>query len=135
MRVMLDTNVFISAILFPDSQPFKAIEKVIMNYTLVLCSQIIEKLYEIFKRKFKDKINLLDRFLFKLSYEYIHSPVDINEEDYPGIRDKVDLPILATAILGEVDIIITGDKDFFDIKIEKCKIMTPEEFVERFYGI
>jgi predicted nucleic acid-binding protein len=40
--------------------------------------------------------------------------------------------VLYTAILENVDILITGDKDFTDIDIEKPEIMTPAEFMERF---
>jgi len=31
---------------------------------------------------------------------------------YPGIRDEKDLPILASAIIEDVDVLITGDADF-----------------------
>jgi len=132
MRIIIDTNVLISAILFPNSQPSNVIEKVSMSHKLVLCSHIIEELHEIFDRKFKDKKSLLEKFLVKLSYEYIYSPTDIDENDYPEIRDKDDLPILVTAILEDVDIIITGDKDFICLEIDKPEIMTPREFVEKY---
>ena len=40
--------------------------------------------------------------------------------------------MLYTAIIEDVDILITGDKDFADIDIEKPEIMNPTEFMERF---
>lgn len=40
--------------------------------------------------------------------------------------------VLHTAIIADVDILITGDKDFEDIKIERPEIMTPKEFLEKY---
>lgn len=36
------------------------------------------------------------------------------------------------AIIEDVDILVTGDKDFSDIEIEKPEIMSPTQFIERF---
>lgn len=132
MRIMIDTNVIISAILFPKSQLSKVIESVTENHTLILCSHIIEELQEIFKRKFQEKRYLLDKFLYKLAYDLVYTPADINSADYPEIRDKKDLPILVSAFLSDVDILITGDKDFFEVDIDKPEIITPREYLERY---
>lgn len=40
--------------------------------------------------------------------------------------------VLYTAIIEDVDILITGDKDFSDIDIEKPEVLTPAEFMNRF---
>lgn len=37
-----------------------------------------------------------------------------------------------SAIIEEVDLLVTGDKDFSDIDIEKPEIMSPAQFMERF---
>ena len=53
----------------------------------------------------------------------------------PFIRDESDLPILASAITAGVDMIITGDKDFFCVDMsgkELPVIMSPSEFMENF---
>lgn len=42
-----------------------------------------------------------------------------------------DYPVLYTAIIEEVDILVTGDKDFSDIDIDKLEIMSPAQFMER----
>jgi len=130
MRIMIDTNVLISAIVFPGSLPTDTIKKVIEEHNLVLCPHIIEELHIVFERKFPERIKNLERFLSKLSYELVYTPIDIQEEGFPSIRDKWDLPILASAMIAEVDIIITGDKDFQSIEIEKPTILTPREFFD-----
>ncbi|MBZ4654220.1 MAG: twitching motility protein PilT [Peptococcaceae bacterium] len=127
MRIMIDTNVLISAILFPGSSPTITLQKVIEKHNLVLCSHIIDEVHIVFERKFPEKIKNLERFLSKLSYELVYTPLDIEMNKYPQIRDNGDLPILVSAILADVDIIITGDKDFQSIEIEKPIVLTPRE--------
>ena len=48
------------------------------------------------------------------------------------IRDKADLPILVSAIIEDVDIVVTGDKDFFYLNIAKPDIIEPKEFLEQY---
>ena len=44
----------------------------------------------------------------------------------------IDYPVLYTAIIEDIDILITGDKDFSDINIHKPEIMSPSQFMENF---
>jgi predicted nucleic acid-binding protein len=48
------------------------------------------------------------------------------------IRDKKDYPVLYTAIIEGVDVLITGDKDFGSIEIEKPDVVTPARFMEKY---
>ncbi len=48
------------------------------------------------------------------------------------IRDVNDYPVLYTAIIENVDIFITGDKDFLGIGVEIPEIMTPADFMEKY---
>lgn len=133
MRIMIDTNVLLSAAVFPSPLLTSLFENVTTNHTLVLCSYVIDEIHEVFERKFSSKMMFLDEFLSKLSYDFIYTPTDINPETYPEIRDKHDLPILVSALIAGVDLIITGDKDFFDIKASKDElplVLTPREFME-----
>lgn len=52
--------------------------------------------------------------------------------DLFAIRDWNDYPVLYTAIVEDVDVFITGDKDFADVEIEKPAIMSPAEFIDRY---
>jgi len=128
---MIDTNVIISGILFPSSIPARVIEEVSSRHTLVLCSHIIDELHLVFKRKFKDKILSLEKFLERLSFKLIYTPKKIEMTSYPDIPDKSDLPILVSAILGDIDVLITGDKEFRKVKIDRPEILSPIEFIER----
>jgi predicted nucleic acid-binding protein len=48
------------------------------------------------------------------------------------MRDIYDYPILATAILEDIDVLITGDKDFAAVDIERPEILTPTEFLSKY---
>ena len=135
MRILIDTNVLISAILFPNPRMNHLMDIISLEHAFVLPSHVMEELEMLFEAKFKGKKSLLKRFFSKYSYDYVYTPLDINPKDYPEIRDKNDLPILVSAIIANVDMIITGDKDFFDIKTEDFEmelpvIVTPKEFIE-----
>src|SRR5690554_2016074 len=101
MRIMTDTNIIISAFLFPNSLTRKMLEKIGVQDQLILCSYIIEELYAVFKRKFPEEIDSLDFFLSELAFELVYTPKRINVSDYPDIRDEKDLPILVSAIMGD----------------------------------
>lgn len=80
MRVMIDTNILISAILFPNSLPAKALEKASLNHSVILTSYGIEEIHIVFERKFKDKCLFLEKFLSKFSFELVYTPLSIEEE-------------------------------------------------------
>ena len=132
MRVMLDTNVLISAILFRSDSLSQLIIKVAEDYTLVLSTYVIEELKSVVKKKFPKNIKSVERFLTALSFDLEYSPESHDGVPLFEIRDKNDYLVLYTAILADVDILITGDKDFMDIEIDRPEIMTPKEFLEKY---
>ncbi len=132
MRIMIDTNVLLSSLVFQSKKLTTLIEKVAEEHTMVLCSFVIDELYSVIRRKAPEYEEVIDKFLSKLSFEYVFSAKPIEKEKLFEIRDENDYIILHTAIIEGIDILITGDKDFRDINIEKPKILTPAEFIERY---
>ena len=128
MRVMLDTNIIISTGIFSVNKSTLHVFSIADKYDIVLSTQIIEELYTVIERKFQNKKPDLERFLNSLNYDVAITPKNINDDIYPKIRDKKDYPILASAIIADVDVFITDDKDFNTIDIERPKIMTLFEF-------
>ena len=131
MRIMVDTNVLISLLVFSSKKMNQMMECIFMEHQLVLSSYIVEELKDVVRRKFSNKVGIVDTLLAKMNYEYIYTP-DILDESLFEIRDVKDYPILYTAILEDVDILVTGDSDFSDVDVEKPDILTPAEFVERY---
>ena len=52
--------------------------------------------------------------------------------DFPSVRDQKDSPILATAIMENVDVFVTGDKDFLVLDLKTPQILTMSEFLEQY---
>ena len=130
MRVMCDTNVLISGILFPDSVPGKVLRAVTEQGLLVLATYIVDELRRIFQRKFPDKIRTLEHYLKRQQFELFVTSHDLQNVVMPSIRDTKDEPVLASAILADVDILLTGDKDFAAIEIDRPVILTPAAYLE-----
>lgn len=128
---MLDTNVLISTLLFPSENMNAMMNCIFTQHQLVLSSYVVNELKTVIKRKFPKKEAVINKLLLLMSFEYVYTPDDI-EEGLFEIRDIKDYPVLYTAIIEDVDILITGDKDFDEVEIEKPEILSPYEFVERY---
>jgi len=129
---MFDTNVLISTLVFRSEHLTKVIEKAAEEHTLVLCSYVIDEIYNVVERKFPKHKSTMNKFLSKLSFELVYSPKEFMGERLFDIRDENDYIILHTAIIEDVDILITGDKDFAAVDIERPEILTPTEFLSKY---
>ena len=127
---MCDTNVLISGILFPDSVPGKVLRAVAEQERLVLATYIVEELRRVFQAKFPDNMESLERYLERREFELVVTPHDFGHVAIPPIRDMKDEHVLASAILADVDFLITGDKDFAAIEIDRPVILKPAAFLE-----
>ena len=131
MRVLIDTNILISAALYPNGLPFQAYVKAVTvpNKGLV-CEQNIDELHRIFNRKFPTRMAALEQFLAiaLMTLEVVPTP----EKEDPAeqkVRDAMDRPILRAAIQAKADVLLTGDKDFLESGITNPKIMTAAQFI------
>ena len=89
-RVMIDTNIFISAILFPNGKASSALKKALTQpYQPVICDYVIDELRRKFHEKFSERITELDAFLYSsLSIiDSVKTP-EIISDDETLIRDK-----------------------------------------------
>ena len=129
MRILIDTNVLISAALNANSNAYEKAASY-PNHGLV-CEQNVEELQRIFSKKFPHKLPALYRFLSLalMTLELVPIPTDeyLLEEN---IRDVKDRPILRAAINAKADILLTGDKDFLESGLTTPKIMTPAGFLQ-----
>lgn len=125
MRILIDTNILISAILFPNSRVAKTLLYVTQYHNVVLCDKNVSELRDVLSRKKPEKLLDAEILLVEMSYELIPATYHINQV----IRDAKDQPILNAAIIADVDIILTGDKDFLCLDIEKPKCMTINDFL------
>jgi putative PIN family toxin of toxin-antitoxin system len=125
MRILIDTNVLFSALLFPNSKPAKALFHVVDHYEVVLCDRNVAELREILNRKAPKYLPDAEVLLAELHYELIPA-IDHAEK---LIRDAKDQPILNAAIVTDVDMILTGDKDFLSLGLDRPRCITVADFL------
>ena len=131
MKIMIDTNILISAALFPNGTAAKAFQKSLMQpFEPVVCDYIIDELRRKFHEKFADRTATLKTFLETatpvIRIVAVPSKPLAHEK---RIRDAKDRPILRAALTANVDFLLTGDKDFLEATIEKPKIVSAADFL------
>ena len=130
---MLDTNILVSALVFKSNQMSGIIQALAEKHALVLCSYVIDELHETIVAKFANvKSADVVRFLLELPYELVYTPHELPQHNLFTIRDSDDEKVLYSAIIADVDILISGDKDLKAVDIERPEILTPTEFLEKY---
>jgi len=127
----MDTNVLFSILLFPRPRMNAMMQIILTKHKLILSSFILNELQDIVQQKFPSKKGAVDQLLLKMSYDLVYTPENMNKTLF-SIRDSKDYPVLYTAIIENVDVLITGDKDFADIEIERPEILTPADFLSKY---
>ncbi len=128
MRVFLDTNVLVSAFISRgiSSEIFRIIVK---EHDLIIGDLVLNELKQILHIKLKMPLARVNNILNYLnSFEQIKYS---GEESPFEIRDKDDENILALALKSNSEVLITGDKDFLDVrKSLSIKVLNPREFLQ-----
>ena len=93
---------------------------------MVLCDRNISELREVLSRKAPNALPDAEVLLAELCYELIPAAYHVEKL----IRDAKDQPILNAAIVADVDIILTGDKDFLSLDMEHPRCLTVAQFLE-----
>ena len=131
MKVMLDTNIIISAVLFPNGRAAQAFLKSLSYpYEPIVCDYVLNELRRKFDEKFPDKASNLDEFLQMalLFIEVVPTPtLELLQERQ--IRDPKDRPILRAALNNHADYFLTGDKDFLESSVSDPRIISVAEFL------
>ena len=131
LRIMIDANILISAIFFTNEKFDRLFQTIFDKHNLVISSYVINELIDVAQRKFPNRISVLDKVLANMPYELVYTPLEL-PPDLFEIRDPDDYPVLYTAITEDIDILITGDKDFSDIRIKRPILLTPAQFIKKY---
>jgi putative PIN family toxin of toxin-antitoxin system len=128
MRVLLDTNVIISAVTTRGlcADVFRA---VLADHELVTCSRVLQEVRRILTTKLSVPEELIFEYLDLINQDAILAePDDLSNVQ---IKDKDDIEIIGAAIAGKADVLVTGDRELHGIKsIRKVRIMSPRAFWE-----
>jgi putative PIN family toxin of toxin-antitoxin system len=132
-KVLIDTNILVSAALFPQSVPAQAYMKAVMPpHEAIVCDYSVDEFRRVFNIKFSHRLQDYDRFIsaMALAVSIVSAPVEGQyEEDANKIRDIYDRPIFRAAVAAKTDVLLTGDKDFLEADIKTLKIITAAEFL------
>lgn len=130
MKVVFDTNIFISAFVIPGSQAEKAMLRIIEGMDVLLLSKgILDELLSVLSIKFSRNKEEISRVAVILSE--IAEWVDPSKK-IKVLSDEPDNRILECAVSGNADVIVTGDKEIIRLgEYEKIKIISLKEYLEK----
>ncbi len=130
MRVVVDTNVLISAIL-RDRRPEKVLLFILSrsDFEWVASPEILAEYREVLRRpKFALPHRLLSQWDERFRYAIAEWRVEIS---VPFLRDAKDAKFIACTLAAEADFLLTGDQDFAEARIiGRSKIVSVAQFDE-----
>lgn len=126
---VVDTNILVSAALFPNSVPRKLLRKVFKEGQLLLSADTFAEVVDVLNRPKFDAYNRRDRERFLsliVRFGYHIEPTQKLEIR----RDSKDDKFLELALAGNATCIITGDKDLLELHpFQNIPILTAKDFL------
>ena len=128
MRLVFDTNVIVAG-LVSEGLCHELVETHLPDHTAILSNRLWDELVD----KLQDKFGLAAADLPLLHLYRQHATfVEVQPLEKPVCRDPDDDWVLATAIAGEAEAIVTGDGDLLELgAFRGVAILTPRQFIER----
>jgi uncharacterized protein len=131
-RVVLDTNVVLSALLFARGRlaPLRMAWQLRAFHPLVSKPTTEELMRALTYPKFKltpeDRLELVADYLPYCTVVRVPA----KPPRTPPCRDRFDVAFLQLAVAGKADYLVSGDKDLLDLAGQiRCAIVTPERFL------
>lgn len=119
MKILVDTNVIISAIVFGGKPRVLLLDLIEKGHSLIVSDYIVTEFSDIACRKWPDKAEKVIEVFKRMDFSFVDSS---NEKTDLSIRDEKDIQVLTDALYHNADIILTGDKDFLEADIERPMI-------------
>ena len=131
-RVVLDTNVLISAALIPSSTPRRVVDAIFTaNGVLLFSDETFAELRTRLQRtKFDRYVSSQSRAVYLARVRAVAEWVGIAGARL-GCRDPDDDKVLEVALMGAADCIVTGDQDLLELaSFHGLPILTAANFLE-----
>jgi len=131
MRCVIDTNVFVSAIVFLSSFPRQCVDRALDQDLLLFSDATMSELQEVLSRSKFDRYVSRERRLFLAQLASVAEVVPIIQlaREY---RDPKDDKFLEVALNGRADVIITGDEDLLELHPWRdVTILSPAAYLKR----
>lgn len=130
-RLVLDTNIFISGLIWPPSVPGRVLDHAVIHCRLLASMAMVDELVTtLLADKFDDYVSRTDR---EAALERLLPLVEIVEvvSLVRACRDPRDDKFLEAAVNGGADILVTGDKDLLVLHpFADVNILTPAAYLE-----
>jgi putative PIN family toxin of toxin-antitoxin system len=134
IRALLDTNVLVSAAIKPEGKPAQILRQAAAQFELLCTEYVLAELAEVLTRphlqqKFKDLVAPARREQFVALVRSLAEVIDV-ETKLRVVSDTDDNAVLAGAVDGEADFLITGDPHLMKVgEFRRCRVVTPDEFL------
>jgi len=129
MKVVFDTNILVSALVFPGGRADIALRRIIeARDRLLLSKPILDELLGILARKFsRDTEELAHVAVFLSDLSIVVKP----RRKLAVLADEPDNRILECAVTGGADAIVTGDKALLELKtFRKVKLLSLRAYLQ-----
>ncbi len=128
MKIMVDSNVLISAALYHHGVVWSALREALSDNVVIVTAYVKAEVIRVAELKFPERIDevneLINSDIFEQANpEYLKVELDVS------IRDIKDVPVYLSAKVLDVDILMTGDKDLFVLECDKPRILSPAEYL------
>jgi putative PIN family toxin of toxin-antitoxin system len=130
MRVVIDTNVFISRLLLPDSAPARAAKHALDSGIILVSEDTMNELADVLARPELDRyLSLKTRQQFLLELGEIAQVVPIIQR-IRVCHDPRDDKFLELAVNGQAKLILTGDRDLHPLHpFPGIAILSPADYL------
>ena len=131
MRVVVDTNVWVSRLLLANSVAARAVDAALASSQVMVSEPLIEELADVLGReKFDRYVSLADREEFLRRVLQVATTLPVLTE-VADCRDPDDNRLLALALDSESDYILTGDQDLLTMSPWRgIEIISPRAFLK-----
>ncbi len=134
LRVVLDTNVLVSGLAYPDSVPGRILGAWQNGgLSLVLSRYILDEMVRVLPRLARIKLSPAEIRDLADSFMFLAEIVEPSGKVEKALRDRADAPVMQTLQASKADYLITGDKDLLALA-DRYPIVTPSEFWSRHGG-
>ena len=136
LRVILDTNVIVSAFISPNSVPGRVLRFFVNDakFVLVLSPALVDELRHTLRRpRVRKYVGLSERALEAriAELEALADPINGTLALNVSVRDPDDVFVIAAAVEGRADYVVTGDNDLLTLgAYEGVPIVTPRAFLD-----
>ena len=131
MKVFLDTNVLASA-LTTRGLCAELFEVVLQSHELLTSDPVLRELERILPGKLGQSEEVTKGFINLL---HTHALLVTTEHPFPSLPDPDDEPIVASALAGNANVFVTGDKALLQLQsVEHLPIISPRNFWEMLAG-